>query len=694
VAENAESARLSKRLAQLCYDAPVPLDLAQLRFASPRPEKLGPFLRRIEAFGLLRELGLSGEAASSPATPPAPAAPPAPTPPPAAAPAVTVESLIDRSRYRTLLHLEELAAELEAAGRAGELSVDLETTSLEPTRADIVGIAMAVAGRAPVYLPVAHRYLGAPRQLERALVLERLRDPLEDPKLRKIGQNIKYDRIVFRRAGVHLAGIADDSMLAAWVLDPSRPSYSMDTLAREYLGHETIRYGDVTGKGKHQVGFDEVPVDQATAYSAEDADVALRLVRTLVPKIEAAGLTRVYRELELPLVEVLAQMEETGFAIDAPYLGRLGTELAARLATIEQQAHAMIGEPINLASPKQLATLFFDKLGYPAVKKTKTGYSTDQEVLEILAKTYDLPRVILEHRLLAKLKSTYVDALPKMQNPETGRVHTSFNQTGTATGRLSSSDPNLQNIPIRTDDGRRIREAFITTPGWEILSADYSQVELRLMAHLSGDEHFVEAFRRGEDVHERTAREVLTGGAPPSVEQRRQAKAINFGILYGLSDFGLSRQLGISKSEASAFITAYFARYPGVRTYLDRTIEEGREQGFVVTIAGRRRFLPDLKSRNRTAQQAAERVAMNTPIQGSAADLIKLAMVRVARALGERRLHARLLLQVHDELVLEAPREEREEVLTLLKKEMAGVMQLSVPLTVDVGQGDNWATAH
>ena len=571
------------------------------------------------------------------------------------------------------------------------LSVDTETTSLDATRADIVGIALAVPGMPPAYVPVAHRYLGAPRQLNRQEALDRLRPLLEDVKIRKVGQNLKYDWLVFAHAGVALTGITTDTMLAAWVLDPSQPSYSLDNLARELLGHDGLRFKDVTGESG---AFEEVPLDKATAYAGEDADLALRLSKLLGDKLTAAGLDGLYRELELPLLPVLARMEERGVLVDSARLRELSREFDGRLALIEGQAHAIIGEQVNLASPKQLADLFFNKLGYTPVKKTKTGYSTDQEVLETLAIDHELPRVILEHRLLSKLKSTYVDMLPRMVNPATGRVHTSFNQTGTATGRLSSTDPNLQNIPIRSDDGRRIRTAFVAEPGWELISADYSQIELRVMAHLSGDEQFLAAFRRGEDIHARTAREVLTGGQEPSSEDRRRAKAINFGILYGLSEFGLTQRLGISRAEAHSFIATYFSRYPGIRTFLDRTIETARQVGHVSTIAGRRRFLPDLNSRNRNVREAAERVAMNTPIQGSAADLIKMAMIKVDRALKERRLRARLLLQVHDELVLEAPTAESDAVVELVRAEMAGVMPLSVPLVVDVGRGPSWAAAH
>ncbi|MEE8408221.1 MAG: DNA polymerase I, partial [Myxococcota bacterium] len=473
VIEHADKARLSKRLAVLDDEAPTRLDLDALRYAAPRPEKLGPFLRRIEAFALMRDLGVE-VAGDDQAPADEDGAPPR----------------IDRSVYTSLLTLATLDEEIAAARDAKQLSIDLETTSLDANSADIVGVALCVPGRRAAYVPVAHRYLGAPKQLKLDAVLKRLRPVLEDEAVVKVGQNLKYDSVVFDRAGITLRGIGHDAMLAAYVLDPARPSYSLDALARELLGHETIHYKDLTGTGKKQIGFDEVAVEQATEYAAEDADIALRLCDMLSRRVHEAGLDRLYRELEIPLVPVLARMERAGVLVDVEHLAALSNEFRGRLATIEARAHELIGEPINLASPKQLAHVFFQKLGYPVVKKTKTGYSTDQSVLETLAADYELPGVILEHRLLAKLKSTYVDALPKMVNADTGRVHTSFNQTGTATGRLSSSAPNLQNIPIRSEDGRRIRRAFIAAPGTKLVSADYSQIELRVMAHLSGDPAF------------------------------------------------------------------------------------------------------------------------------------------------------------------------------------------------------------
>ncbi len=711
VIENAHLARLSKRLTTLAIDAPVELDVKGLTYTAPRAELLAPFLRKIDALQLLKELGLSESTV--------PADEPADTPPdddgdeiiaetadeaaseevralpeaavsPLSGPAETV--VVDRSVYRTILTLDELDALIARARESGRIIIDTETTSRDPMRAHLVGIALAVEGRPPAYVPLTHRYLGVPKQISVVDALDRLRPLLEDASVRKCGHNIKYDLIVLARVGIDMRGTLDDTMLAAYVLDPSRLSFSMDTLAREVLGHDTIKYDDVTGTGKTRIPFDEVAVERATEYAAEDADVTMRLATTLTARVDAALQTKLYAELEMPLLSVLATMERTGIRINTEALTALGNELGSRIAEIEARAAALIGEPINLASPKQLADLFFVKLGYPAVKKTRTGFSTDSEVLEVLARDYELPRIVLEHRLVTKLKSTYVDALPRMTNPETGRVHTCFNQTGTATGRLSSVDPNLQNIPIRTEDGRRIRAAFVPEPGWTLISADYSQIELRVMAHLSADPDFIDAFEKGEDIHARTAAEILKGMDPR--EARSRAKAINFGILYGISDFGLSRQLGIPRTEAGTYIRAYFARYPKIRYFLDNQIHEARESGYVSTIFGRRRFLPDLRSKNRTIRQGAERIAMNTPIQGSAADILKLAMLRISVRLQRENLQARMLLQVHDELVLESPPSEVDAASAAVKEEMQNVIKLRVPLEVDVGTGASWADAH
>jgi DNA polymerase-1 len=753
IIEFADDARLSKRLASLEYAVPLEIDFDKLRYATPRADKLAPFLRRIEALGLLRDFGFAEvetpwgpespaagrgverpvrregerpEATTAEATSSAAVAEPRDSSegsgedaggpgadsqqtlpfgrpgtsaggeaPPESRLARTVDlAPIDRSAYRTIYHCNELSDLVAAARARAEISVDLETTSLDANRAEIVGIALAAGEGPPAYVPVAHRYLGVPKQVSLAQALDYLRPLLADPSVKKVGHNLKYDLLVLARAGVELAGVGDDSMIAAWVLDPSRPSYSLDALAREVLGHETIRYADVTGKGRAQIAFEEVPHDAATRYAAEDADVALRLCHVLSRAAAEANLVPLYREIELPLMPVLAGMERAGIRVDPERLRELDREFVGRLTAIEARAEAAIGAKVNLASPKQLQELLFDKLGLKAEKRTKTGYSTDSDVLEALAREHEVPRIILEHRMISKLKGTYVDALSRLADPGTGRVHTSFNQTGTATGRLSSSDPNLQNIPVRTEDGRRIRAAFVAAPAHVLISADYSQVELRVMAHLSQDPRFIEAFLRGEDIHQRTAQEIITGGLPADAEARRRAKAINFGILYGLSEFGLSHQLGIPRTDASAYIGLYFARYPRIREFLDETIETARQRGFVTTLSGRRRYLPALVSKNRSERQGAERIAMNTPIQGSAADLIKMAMLRVTSALEKRRLRSHLLLQVHDELVLEVPEAEREEVVALVRTEMSHVMELAVPLVVDVGVGHDWATAH
>jgi DNA polymerase I len=729
VLENAESARLSKRLASLADEAPVTLELDKVVYNAPRADKLAPFLRHIEAVGLLREFGFDREAEAPPesvatgtsATEKAPSdadelpdevgeaasgASEGPsqaqeTEPTAREPGVERPMLadldaprVDRSVYRCLFKLDEVRGLVARARDQRLLAFDLETTSLDPNQADIIGVALCVPGEPAVYVPVGHHYLGVPKQLSRAELIEALRGVLEDPRVAKMGQHLKYDMVALARAGVAVAGISEDAMLAAYVLDPSRAGYSLDTLAREVLGHDTIRYADVIGTGKNQIPFYEVSIERATEYAAENADVALRLCRALRPKVEAAGMAKLYRELEIPLVPVLARMERIGIKVDPTRLRELGAEFTTRLALIERRAQELIGEPVNLASPKQIAELLFVKLGLASGRKTKTGFSTDSDVLEGLAKDHELPRVILEHRMLSKLKSTYIDMLPRMINRETGRVHTSYNQTGAATGRLSSSDPNLQNIPARGDDGRRIRAAFVPEPGWVLISADYSQIELRVMAHLSHDERFLEAFKRGEDIHTRTAQEILTGGVPPDAEMRRRAKAINFGILYGLSEFGLSRQLDIHRAEAAVYIKAYFARYPRIRGFLDQTIEDARRRGYVTTMLGRRRYIPDINSKNKNARQAAERVAMNSPIQGTAADIIKLAMLRVDVLLRERQLRSRLLLQVHDELVVEAPEAEREATMQLLREAMSSVMSLAVPLDVEVGAAMDWASAH
>ncbi len=685
-----DMARLSLRLVTLHEEVPVDVKPAELAYSSPNLETLEPFLEEIEARNLLRDLKNTHTATTNTEA----TAVTTESETPAASTEQSPDAVEKQRDYLTVFELEELKEFLQARPNDATLVFDLETTSLNAHLAEIVGFALSYSGSAAIYVPVAHRYLGVPKQLSLDSVLSILGPILSSKDIPKAGQNIKYDMNVLAKYQIFVEGVRDDSMLQAYVLDASRGSFSMDSLSKELLQHEPVSYKSLTGTGKSQIGFDEVPIDAAANYAAEDADITERLCDLQKPKLEKSGVEHIYQDLELPLLSVLSRMECRGIKVDTDALQDMSKEFQQKLNTIESKCEEIIGSRINLNSPKQLAKVFFEDLKYPVIKKTKTGYSTDHEVLETLAQDYELPKVILEFRMLSKLKSTYVDALPKLVNQRTGRVHTTFNQTGTATGRLSSTEPNLQNIPIRGEEGRRIRRAFIPEDGSILIAADYSQVELRVMAHLCGDPSFIEAFQNGEDIHSRTAREILTDGNEPSSDDRRKAKAINFGILYGLSEFGLAKQLDIKRSEAREFITKYFARYPGIRTYLDQTIETGRDLGYVSTLLGRRRFLPDLKSRNGSIRQAAERIAMNTPIQGSAADIIKLAMLRVDAAMTKRGLESRLLLQVHDELVVEAKESEIDEVESLLKTEMSQAMKLDVPLDVDVGRGENWAEAH
>ena len=590
--------------------------------------------------------------------------------------------------------LERLVAQLTAAER---FAVDTETTSQHPMRAELVGISVACQPHVAYYIPCAHRYLGAPPQLDRQTVLDRLRPLLEDPTVEKIGQNIKYDAIVLARHGVHLKGIAYDTMLASYLLNPSKRSHSLDQIALDFLGHKNIAYEEVAGKGRHRVTFDQVILDKAVPYACEDADITLLAYQALAPKIEAIGLNDLMRDVELPLIPVLMGMEMHGVRLDTQRLRDLSGLFHAQMEDLAAQIHTLAGEPFNIKSSQQLGQVLFEKLNLPVQKKTKkkTGYSTDVEVLTKLADQHELPALVLRHRALAKLKSTYVDALIGLMLPESGRVHTSFNQTVTATGRLSSSDPNLQNIPIRTAEGREIRKAFVPPEGWRILSADYSQVELRILAHYSQDPILIQAFAEDEDIHTRTACEVFAR-APESItdELRRHAKVINFGIIYGMGPFSLSQDLGISQKMAKTYIDNYFNRYPGVKRFIDQTIETARETRRTSTLLGRIRLLPEIDSRNRNIRQFAERTAVNTPIQGTAADLIKLAMIAVDRGLREDRFRARMLLSVHDEVVLELPPEEIDPVGDMVRTTMENIWKLAVPLKVNLAVGLNWAEAH
>jgi DNA polymerase-1 len=601
-------------------------------------------------------------------------------------------------KYETVLTRAHLDDWLQRLAQAGRFAFDTETTSLDYMEARIVGVSFAVQAGEAAYVPLAHDYPGAPQQLDRDEALSLLRPLLESKEHIKIGHNLKYDRNVLANHDVYLDGVRFDTMLESYVLESTATRHDMDSVALKYLGHATIKYEDVAGKGAKQLAFNEVPLETAAPYAAEDADITLRLHEVMWPKLSAVSpLERIYDDIEAPLITVLSDMERTGVAVDSQLLLEQSKYLAGRIAEIEQEAYREAGQPFNLGSPKQIQALLFEKLKLPVLAKTPTGVpSTAESVLQELALDYPLPRLILDYRACSKLKTTYTDKLPLQVCPATGRVHTSYHQAVAATGRLSSSDPNLQNIPVRSEEGRRIRQAFIAAPGNVLLAADYSQIELRIMAHLSSDKGLLEAFSAGEDVHRATAAEVF-GVAPEVVsnEQRRSAKAINFGLIYGMSAFGLARQLGIPRGAAQEYIDRYFDRYPGVQAYMEATREQARSQGYVETVFGRRLYLPDINARNGQRRAAAERTAINAPMQGTAADIIKRAMIRVHRWLSENNhIDARMIMQVHDELVFEVASEAYEDLLEPVTRCMTGAADLQVPLVVDIGTGANWDEAH
>jgi DNA polymerase-1 len=602
----------------------------------------------------------------------------------------------ESTHYETVLDEASLQRWLGAIDRAEVTSFDTETTSLDPMQARIVGVSFSVEPGRACYIPLCHNYAGAPAQMDCAATLSRLSAWFSDPAKKKLGQNVKYDEHALANEGVALRGVAHDTLLESYVLESHRP-HDMDSLAWRHLNVKTITYDEVTGKGVNRIPFEQVEVERATHYSAEDADITLRLHRALHPAIaKDPKLDYVYTQLEMPVREVLFRMERNGILIDSALLSAQGRELGERIIAFEQQAHLLAGGPFNLGSPKQICEILFTRMNLPVIKKTATGQpSTDEEVLQELAADYPLPKLLLEHRALSKLKSTYTDKLPQMVNPRTGRVHTTFAQATAVTGRLASTDPNLQNIPVRTAEGRRIREAFIAPPAHVLVSADYSQIELRIMAHLSGDPALLHAFQTGQDIHRATAAEIF--GVQPaevSADQRRYIKAVNFGLIYGMGAFGLAQQLSIERGAAQQFIDKYFARYPGVAEYMQRTRATAREQGYVETVFGRRLWLPDIKAGGGPRRAAAERAAINAPMQGTAADLIKLAMIAVQAYLDRERLATKLVLQVHDELVLEVPEGERARIEANLPVLMTGVAQLRVPLVADVGVGANWDQAH
>ncbi len=663
---------LSRQLVTIKCDVPLGVSVESLQRSEPEREKLQQLYSDYEFKSWLAELQEDKHQAG-------------------------IDSGQAETHYETVFSHDMLQAWLNKLKAADVFAFDLETTGLDYMQAQIVGLSFAVKSGEAAYVPLAHRYEGVSEQLDRDAVLKLFKPLLEDGQRRKLGQNLKYDMNVLANYGIELQGIAYDTMLESYVLDSTASRHDMDTLALKHLGHQTIHYEDVAGKGARQICFDQVAIDEAAPYAAEDADITLRLHEKLWPQLQAMpALERVFHEIEMPLLPVLSRMERTGVRLDCAMLEQQSNELAVRLKELEQQAFDMAGETFNLGSPKQLQVILFEKLGLPVKAKTPKGQpSTAESVLQELAHDYPLPKLILEYRSLSKLKSTYTDKLPLQVDADTGRVHTSYHQAVAATGRLSSSDPNLQNIPVRSEEGRRIRKAFIPASGYRMLAADYSQVELRIMAHLSGDTGLLNAFAAGEDIHRATAAEVF-GLLPESVsrDQRRSAKAINFGLIYGMSAFGLARQLDISRTEAQDYVDRYFIRYPGVKDYMARTREQARAQGYVETVFGRRLYLPEINARNAMRRQYAERTAINAPMQGTAADIIKRAMIDVDRQLRETDLNVRMIMQVHDELVFEVAGEILEEARDLIKNSMAGAAELAVPLVVDIGVGDNWDKAH
>ncbi|WP_295957761.1 DNA polymerase I [uncultured Xanthomonas sp.] len=691
---------LNRELVTIKTDVTLPGGPRTLGLREQEPEQLRGLYQRYGFTQALRDLdgGVAAPEAASEATPSLrgtaagyarAAAPAADT---ALDPALAAKG--DYTAVTTPEAFEELLVRLRAADG---FAFDTETDALDAMRANLVGLSFATEPGRADYLPLGHDYPGAPVQLDRALALEMLKPLLEDPAKAKVGQHGKYDLHVLRRHGVEVRGYADDTMLESFVLNSTASRHDMDSLARRYLGYDTVKYEDVAGKGAKQIAFSQVAIDDATGYAAEDADITLRLHRTLSAQLDAEpALARVYREIEMPLVPVLARVEANGVCVDIAELRKQSQDLSQRMLAAQQKATALAGRSFNMDSPKQLQAVLFDELKLPAVLKTPKGQpSTNEEALEAIADQHELPRVILEYRGLAKLRSTYTDKLPEMVNPDTGRVHTSYHQAGAATGRLSSSDPNLQNIPIRTDDGRRIRRAFVAPPGRKLIACDYSQIELRIMAHLSEDPGLLRAFGSGVDVHRATAAEVF-GRKLEEVtgNERRAAKAINFGLMYGMSAFGLARNLGIGRGEAQDYVALYFSRYPGVRDFMERMREQARTQGYVETLFGRRLYLNDINARQQGLRAGAERAAINAPMQGTAADIIKRAMVGVDAWLQDHRDRALMILQVHDELVFEADADFVDILLPEVTGRMSAAAELKVPLVVDSGVGDNWDEAH
>ncbi len=661
--EFAEQAMLSRKLATVNSEVPLGYRYEDFTLGPPDNRRLAELFREYGFTTLMKEL--------------------------------TSEATLSTDGYETVFTTARFDQLLHELRNVSKFSIDLETTSLNPIEAEIVGISLSFREHEACYIPVGHSYPGAPEQLDLAETLAALRPILIDSEKHKIGQNIKYDYQVLRRYGIEMQGIWCDTMLASYLLNPVRSSHGLDSLSVEFLDHKMISYSEVAGTGKEQVNFAQVPVEKASVYSCEDADAAFLLHGIFLPRVAEAGMERLFFGLEMPLVKILAEMELCGVKVDLSLLKELSEGFAAQLASLERDIFSQAGSEFNINSPKQLGEVLFGRLGLPSGKKTKTGWSTDIDVLTALAQDYELPKTILQYRSLSKLKSTYTDVLPRLVDRATGRIHTSYNQAVTNTGRLSSSEPNLQNIPIRTEEGRKIRTAFIAEEGHLLLSADYSQVELRVLAHLSEDRVFCEAFARGEDIHTRTASEVfdIMPGLV-TAEMRRQAKTINFGVIYGQGAFSLARQLGVSTRTAKEFVDSYFTRHSGARKFLDDCVREAEEKGYVTTILGRRLPIPDIVSKNGNVRAFAHRNAVNYPIQGSAADIIKRAMVRVFDRIRHEGLKSRLIMQVHDELVFEVPEEEKPAMEMLVRQEMERAVELRVPLKVDIDFGRNWSEAH
>ena len=680
LAEHRDAAFMSYELATIKLDVPLAVQVSDLMPGEPHREALIALYRELEFKQWLDELLREAKAAEIDESTPEGA------------------SIQAEAEYQTILEQADFDRWLAQLQGADCFAFDTETTSIDAQKAQLVGLSFAIEAGTAAYVPLCHSYMGVPQQLDLDAVLAALKPLLEDPDKGKICQHGKYDMNVLMHYGIEMRGLRFDTMLESYVLDATATRHDMDSLALKYLGRGTIRFEDIAGKGAKQLTFDQIAIEQAGPYAAEDADITLRLHQTLLEKLDATpALLKVLNEIEMPLVPVLARIERNGALVDAQLLGRQSVELGEKLVQLEREAFDIAGEEFNLGSPKQLGAILYQKLGCPVLSKTAGGQpSTAEGVLaELAERDYPLPKVIMQHRSLSKLKGTYTDKLPQQINPRTGRIHTSYHQAVTATGRLSSSDPNLQNIPIRTAEGRRIRQAFVAAPGYKLLAADYSQIELRIMAHLAQDEGLLHAFRNGLDVHRATAAEVF--GVPldeVSAEQRRRAKAINFGLIYGMSAFGLAKQIDVARGEAQAYIDRYFARYPGVLAYMERTRAQAAEQGYVETLFGRRLYLPEINSKNGAMRKGAERTAINAPMQGTAADIIKRAMIAVDGWLQQSGLDARVILQVHDELVLEVREDLVEQVREALCPLMSQAAELDVPLLVEAGVGNNWDEAH